>query len=330
MDTAIAYFLLCQYGEQKFIGINNAPVVFWSELPEGRDTDELEEEGYILIDLGGSKFDHHNLGPDNKSFSASHLIAQYLGIEDRPEIQKLLEFARRDDLEGKGTISSDSIDRAFGFSGLLMSLNKNLSGNPKRILEIVLPFLQSHYLEEYRRHEILPEEYAQLLRDGRIKEFKATHFSNQLKVIYIESDNAAMAGYLRSRAVGADLVIQRSASGHVNFVSNQQSKLRIHKLAREVKLLEASKQDLLLLVDSMEELEKPGRTEGLPHWFYDARAITLQNGGVNPGDIPPTKLNYAEIEHAVKIGLNIAREENNFKSWGNKKPRGRGRGYEVY
>lgn len=329
VDTAIAYFLLRQYGEEKFPGIKTAPLEFWSELPEGSTTEELEDAGYILIDLGASRFDHHNLGPDNKTISASHLVAEYLGVEDRAEIHKLLEFARRDDLEGKGTLSVDGIDRAFGFPGLLMSLNKSLSENPKRILEIVLPFLQAHYLEEYRRHELLPAEYGQLLKEGKIKEFNATHFSQQLKVIYIESDNGSMAGYLRSRAIGAGLVIQRSSTGHVNFISNQIKNLKLHKLARQIKLQEADKHDLLLMVDSMEELEKPGRTEGLPHWYYDVRANTLQNGGMNPKDIPPTKLSYEEIAQAVKTGLNIAREEKSSNSWG-KNSRTKHRGYEVY
>src|SRR5689334_4111297 len=98
VDTVIAYFLLKQFGETAFPGIANTKVLFWTELPADRSATELEQEGYILIDMGNGTFDHHRLGQENKKISASHLVAQYLKIEDRPELQKLLEFARRDDL----------------------------------------------------------------------------------------------------------------------------------------------------------------------------------------------------------------------------------------
>ncbi len=327
VDTAIAFFLLRQYGEEKFPGIKNAGVVFWSELPEGRDSEELEEEGYILLDLGGSKFDHHNFGAENKTYSSSHLVAHFLGADDRPEIQKLLEFARRDDLEGKGTISTDSIDRAFGFPGLLMSLNKSLPDNPKRVLEIVLPLLQSHFIEEYKRHELIPQEYEGLKSTGKFKEFQATHFDKRIKVVYVESDNPALAGYLRSRAVGADLVIQRASTGHTNFITRQALRLELRKLARLVKLMEAQKLGIVLPVDSIADLELPGRTDRLPHWYYDTRANTLQNGGAKPQGIPPTNLIYEEIEALVKQGLNIERSERNNRFNSRSRP---GRGFVAY
>jgi hypothetical protein len=62
----------------------------------------------------------------------------------------------------------------------------------------------------------------------------------------------------------------------------------------------------------------------LPHWFYDTRANTLQNGGVNPKDIPPTMIVYEEMEQIVKDGLNIQREENFTKNQTYKVSKGKG------
>ncbi|HEX9503241.1 MAG TPA: hypothetical protein VF974_02865, partial [Patescibacteria group bacterium] len=275
--------------------------------PKDRTTDQLEQEGYILIDLGNSRFDHHKLGPENIKISTAHMVAQYLGIQDRPDLQKMLEFARRDDLQGKGTMSTDTIDRTFGLSGLLTTLNKGLGDNPQKILDVVLTMLTAHLIEENKRYELMPKEYQELKMQGKIKEFNTPHLGTQLNIIYIESDNAGMAGYLRSRAVGADLVIQRASTGHTNFVSRQQAQLQLKKLSRLLKLKEAEKNGIAL-TDS-QELEKPGRTDKLPHWFYDSRANTIQNGGLSPQGIPPTKLTYREIEQLVKDGLNIQREE---------------------
>src|SRR5258708_13832766 len=143
----------------------------------------------------------------------------------------------------------------------------------------------------------MPKEYQELKMQGKIKEFNTPHLGTQLNIIYIESDNAGMAGYLRSRAVGADLVIQRASTGHTNFVSRQQAQLQLKKLSRLLKLKEAEKNGIAL-TDS-QELEKPGRTDKLPHWFYDSRANTIQNADLSPQRIPATTLNYPEIKHLV-------------------------------
>lgn len=324
VDTAVSYFLLKNFGEKKFPGIAQAQVAFWTELPESKTAEELEEEGYILLDLGNGRFDHHRLGPENKKVSTAHLVAQHLEIEDRLDLQRLLEFARRDDLEGKGTLSADPVDRAFGFSALLTNLNKSAEDNPARVLEIVLPLLAGHFVEENRRFEALPAEYEELKRAGKVKEFSAIQLGKQLKVFYLESDNHALPGFLRSRAVGADLVVQRASSGHVNFVTRQAQRLQLKKLARLVKMLEAQKNGVVLRVDSEAELEEPGRTPGLAHWFYDTRANTLQNGGVSPQGIPPTKLTYEEIEQVTKQGLNISRDDAVARKWARPVRKGRG------
>ncbi|HLC45015.1 MAG: hypothetical protein A2722_02545 [Candidatus Doudnabacteria bacterium RIFCSPHIGHO2_01_FULL_50_11] len=308
VDTAVSYFLLKHFGESKFPGISEASVEFWSEMPADKTPQVLEEDGYIVIDLGLGRFDHHRLGPENRKHSSSHLVAQHLEIDDRPDLQRVLELARRDDLEGRGTLSADPIDRAFGLSGLLTNLNKSIPDAPHKILEIIIPMLAGHYLEENRRYVQLPAEYRTLLAAGKIKEFTAPQLGHQVKVVYAESDNPALAGYIRSRAVGADLVIQRASTGHVNFITKQARRLYLHKLARIIKLLEAQKSGIVLNVDRENDLELPGRTEGLPHWYYDTRANTLQNGGVQPQGIPATKLSYQEIEQATKQGLNIERD----------------------
>lgn len=327
IDTAVSYFLLKYFGEDKFPGIRQADVEFWTELPENKTVEKLQDEGYILLDLGNSKFDHHRLGQNNRKISSAHMVAKYLGVDSRADLKRLLEFARRDDLEGKGILSNDPIDRAFGLSALLTNLNRSIPDDPKQILDIVVPLLVGHFAEENRRHEILPKEFKEAVESGRAKKFIIPHRGKDLKIVYIESDSPALAGYVRCKAVGADLVIQKASTGHVNFVTRQASQVQLHKLARAVKLLEAQKNEIELAIESEDHLEKPGRTEGLPHWFYDARANTLQNGGIQPQGIPPTKLTYEEIEQVTKQGLNVERtQRGNFRERGNRDSFG---GYKV-
>lgn len=325
VDAAIAWFILKKFGQEKFPATQTARTVFWQHMPAGKTSSTLEHEDHILIDFGEGRFDQHRLGQENRRLSSAHLIAQYLGVDDRADLQHLLEFARRASLEGRGTLSLDPIDRAFGLSGLLTNLNRLVADNPQRVLECVTPLIAAHYEEEHRRCEQLPGEYQELVKQGMVKEFSALQLGKQLKVVFITSDNSGMAGYVRSRAVGADVVIQKSTSGHVNFITKQMQRVQLRKLARMVKLLEAQKNGIVLQIDSQDDLEQPGRTAGLPQWYYDVRTNTLQNGGLQPQGIPATKLANAEIESVTKQGLNIDRSsfENNSRFEGRRPSGGR-------
>ncbi len=310
-DTLVAYFLLTRFGKDKFPGIENAPLEFWTELPANKSASDLEKEGYLLMDMGGGTLDHHRLGEFNKKLCCSDLVARTLGIAGRPELQKMLQWARRSDLEGKGTISRDLIDRAFGLAGLLTALNKTYPGQSLKVLNMSLPLIEAHYQQEFQKYQEFPKEYEMALENGTAKEFNATQYGKQLKIIFIESGNPSLAGFLRAK-IGGDLIVQKAPTGHVNFIANQKSGLQLHKLARTIKLLEAEANEIILNIGDLKELELPGRTDGLPHWYYDTRANTLQNGGVNPQKIPPTKLSIEDIELAVKQSLNLSREQDKF------------------
>jgi len=305
VDTAIAYFLLTTFGEGSFPGVSNAPIEFWTAMPDGRTAEQLESEGYILVDMGDGKFDHHVLGQDNRKITSSLLIARHLGADSRADIQKLLELARRDDLEGKGTLSADPIDRAFGISALLTNLNKSMPNDSRAVLDAMLPLITAHFLEENRRHVQLPLEYKELEAQGKVMAAEAIQLGRRLKIVMVESDNASLAGYLRSKGMGAALVIQKSSTGHVNFISNQSANVRLHKLARVVKSAEARKSGIDIAHLGHPALERAGRTEPIPHWYYDTRANTLQNGGLNPQGIPATQLKTEEIITLVIEGLRI-------------------------
>ena len=305
IDTAIAYFILTTFGESAFPGVSKAPLEFWTEMPKDVTLEDLESQGHIFIDLGMSKFDHHSFGLENKTITSALLIAQHLGVADRPDLQKLLELARRDDLEGKGTLSADPIDRAFGISALLTNLNKSMPNDSQAVLDLISPLITAHFLEENRRHEIFPQEYKQLQENGLSQECTIKQNDRPLKLIYIRSDNTALAGYLRSKAVSAAVVIQQTSLGHVNFVTNQNANVKITTLVRLIREKEAEKNSIRLNPDEIEKIDDAGRLPSLPHWFYDNRANTLQNGGVNPQGIPPTALSTKEILELAIEGLNL-------------------------
>jgi hypothetical protein len=300
-DTAAGLYLLRRYGETAFPGISQAPLEFWTALPEGAKADALEREGYLLIDLGG-RFDHHlvNERLGRRAECVSTLVAKALGLDNKPELKKLLTWAKRDDLEGKGTVSTDPIDRAFGLSGIIMNLNREYHATPQKILDVILPIIDVHVREEIRRHVELPQEWQKLLQEKKAETFMLQQGPADLKVGVIQSDNVALPGFLRA-AHGFDLLIQRRSTGHTNILTRQLRSIDLRPVVEELRLAEAQKKGFF--AGAEEELQKSGRLDGVPEWYYDTAANTIQNGGVSPEGVNPTALDLDEVVAIVKDAI---------------------------
>ena len=147
-DTLVAIFILKTYGREKFPGIDKAKIEVWQEMPTGENEESLLAKGVLLLDFGGGKLDHH--GKEIKT-TASNLVVELLGIQNEASLTKLLEYAKRDDFFGKGTLSTDPIDRALGLSGLVGALNKCLPNNPEQVPDYIIPLLWAHHQEELKR-----------------------------------------------------------------------------------------------------------------------------------------------------------------------------------
>jgi hypothetical protein len=301
-DTATAVFLLKNFGEKKFPGISKARVVFWTTPPSQKTPETWEEEGYLLVDLGG-RFDHHitNRRQGNRTECVSTLIAKFLEMDKNPALQKILTWARRDDLEGKGTVSNDPIDRAFGLSGIIMNLNREFHDQPQKALDFVLSILHVHISEELRRHVELPELWTKLLSSGKGGLFNVKQSEKELKGAYAETDNIALAGFLRA-AKKIDLVVQRASDGHTNIITHQQQNIDLRPLIAALRLAESEKNGGAI-TSNHANLFAPGKLHEVQEWYYDDAANSLQNGGINPQGVPSTKLSLTEILQAIQTSI---------------------------
>lgn len=301
-DTATAVYLLKTFGEKQFPGIKDAKVVFWTAPPTDRTPAEYERDGYLLLDLGG-RFDHHlvNRESGNRTECLSSLVAAALGMEKSPVIKKLLAWAKRDDLEGKGTVSADPLDRAFGLSGIIMNLNREFGNEPEKTLTIVTTILGVHVSEEYRRNIELPKEWEDLNANGLAREFVSRQGSADLKCAFAKTDNAALAGFLRA-AHKFDIVVIRRTTGHLSIVTRQERSLDLRPVIASLRVQEALKKGLAINPQDP-NLLSPGKFPGIDEWYYDDAANTLQNGGVNPQGIPASKLSDDEIVTTLQQGL---------------------------
>jgi hypothetical protein len=299
-DTLIAVFLLKKFGESYFPGIASAKMEFWQVLPEGETNQSLQSKGYFLIDIGSGPFDHHAA---QFQTTATDLVATALEITDDPALSKLFEYARRDDFYGKGIISNDALDRAFGLSGLVVTLNRYFASDPARVVDLVLPFFEAHYAEEVRRTKELPEEFAEKLKSGEAEEFAVRQRDKNLKVVIVASDNSSLAGYLRSQQGGRfDVVVQRLTSGHVNILTRPTKRVDLRMLAAKIRTAEMHFQKKIFPLD-LRQLTNRGRLKEIPDWYYDPATNSIQNGGLNPIGVKPTRIPREEFPKLIKEGL---------------------------
>lgn len=299
-DTLMAIFILKKFGEGYFPGIKTAEVDFWQMIPEAETADSLEAKGVIAIDLGGGKFDHHGL---KEKVTASDLVSRYLGMDNDQALAKLLEYARRDDFFGKGTVSNDPIDRAFGLSALIAVLNKSLVKNPGRVIDIITPILIAHYNEESRRITELPKEFEDLLARGQVTTFDVKQRGKKLKVVILTSESGSMTGFLRSQSGGKfDIVAQWLPSGHVNILTRPAKRIDLRSLAVVIRFEEARKAGFELSGEAR-ELARPGRISEVPEWYYDPATNSIQNGGLNPKEVSPTKISKQDFRNLLEVGL---------------------------
>lgn len=299
-DTIVAIFILKKFGEDAFPGIKTATVDFWQVMPDKENEESLDKKGIILIDLGSGRFDHHAIKPQT---TASDLISSYLGISDNPALAKLIEYARRDDFYGKGTISNDPIDRAFGLSSLIAVLNKSLVKNPAKVVELILPILLAHYNEELKRTTELPKEFEEKVANGEAETFPAKQRDKKLKVVIVNSESGSLAGYLRSQNGGRfDVVAQWLPSGHVNILTRPTKRIDLRSLVALLRLEEATASGLDLTL-SVRNLAGFGRIKEIPEWYYDPATNSIQNGGLNPKEIKPTKIPRDKFKKIMELGL---------------------------
>lgn len=299
-DTLAAIFLLKRFGKEAFPGIEEAGVEIWQTMPEGKTSEGLEKEGYILMDMGGGKFDHHDF---RGKTTASRMVAEYLGVAEDASLAKLLEHARRDDVFGKGTVSEDPIDRTFGLSAIIYTLNKNLPKNPQRVVDIIMPILASHHNEELKRTEELPAEFKKKNDEGTVRTMEARQRGKKLKVVFIDSDNTSMAGYLRSQNGGKfDVVAQRLSSGHVNVLTRQAKHIDLRAMAVVLRIEELTARNREVEM-SAQELSRTARLKEVPEWYYDRATNTIQNGGVNPKDVEATAISWEKMPQLFEVGL---------------------------
>ncbi len=300
-DTILAIYLLKYFGSKKFQNIEKAIIQIDPNAGSNKSHEECLKNGEILIDVGSGPYNHH--GKENQT-TASMLVAKDLDIAHDPSLNKLLKYAERDDKFGLGTISRDPLDKAFGLSGLVGSMNKEYPDDPNKVVNTIIPLFEAHYGQENKRIKELPKIFEDLKKQGKAVEIKLSN----IKAILIESDNVSMPGYLRAQIGGRyDIVVQKRTSGHVNILSRPQKnreKILLERLVVVIRTSEIYSETSKETEKNYQELSVPGKINEVPNWYYDPATNSIQNGGISIDSTPPTKIPWEHFVEIIKIAFN--------------------------
>ncbi len=297
-DSLAAIFLLKHFGETFFPGVKSASIEIISQINE--TAEELEKKGILLIDIGGGIFDHHKFSEKKTTTS---LVAKYLGVEENEALQMWFSFVERCEFFGKAVISNDSLDKAFGLAGLLVNVNNLYKNDPNKVYAVMEPILEAHITEQQIRTVEIPKIFKEKVDKGEVILFSVKQHGQKINIAMLESDNPSISGYLRSKNGGNyHVVVIRLSSGHVNVITKSIAKIDLTALAAVLRKSEANVSGKEISSD-IKILSQHGRMNEIPEWYYDPATNSIQNGGINPSGVNPTKISWEDMKRIVEAGL---------------------------
>ncbi len=267
LDEIVAIFLVRQF-------MANLPVQF---LPNGNQGMEFAPE-VMPIGIGGGMFDEHP-GEDGRKEEecAATLVAKWLGISERPELKRLLEYTKKDDLRGaNGDILSIS------------TRTKTMYGRKDQteVVEWALVAIEDYYLDQVRFFS------SNFKRDACVKNVQVGDKTVQFASIV---SNERVGDIARSNGIA--LLIQKSETG-VQIFSHFSSKMRLSDLARVLRIEENSFSNNLK--NDWKRFETEEKVDGLPEWYMHPKGVFLLNGSKTATGVPKTKI---AIERILELAI---------------------------
>lgn len=294
VDEIVAIVLLQQYGRTMFPGIEKAKIEFWdagNKTPDGKNWKQHHQEGRLLIGVGSSCFDEHPSTDKDRAdeHCAATLVAKYLGISDKPELEQLLRYTLTNDTKGGNS--------PFDLAALITLGNKTwFDTDPQGILEWSMQpitwWLQKQ-IKFFTKTKAEFEKWANV--------FSCLHKGREVIVVAIQSDDIEIGAYARSGyGAQANIVIQQNSKGQVSISSQKRANICFDDVIVEIRKKEAK---LKHVQYSGLNLGADGTLPEIPEWYYDKPSARLLNGALSAPNVPATKIDFEDLVSIVKRGL---------------------------
>ena len=283
VDEVAGIVLLRQYGEEKFPGIKKAKFVFWdagSRPHDKKNWMDHAKEGRLLVGIGGGCFDEHpNENTDRaKSHCAATLIAEYLGIDKKPEVQQLLKYTLNNDTNG-GT-------NPFDLGALINLGNKTWwDTDPQAIFSWAMQPIEWHLLKQRKFFIETKKEF-----DTYANIIPIVYKGRTIKIVAIESNDTEIGAYARSEhGTSAAIVIQKNEKGQIAITSQKRAAINfdeviVHLRKKEAQIKRLPFQGLDLSVD--------GTLPEIDNWYYDKPAGRILNGSLSAPNVTATRIYF--------------------------------------
>jgi len=298
LDALVSVYLLRRHGAGHFPGADTCPLRFATprEVEEVGGPEVLEEAGELVVDLGGGRFDNHpradRQGSGDLDASAAELVAEHLGVRQRPELDKLLAFCARQDLKGQSLRSRDPVDHAVAIPAIIDGLNRLHPDDGAAVYQDIEPVLDAIVATERAWFDALAD------AERGLREEVA-----DAMVLAMESGSSAAAR--AGRYCGADLLVVRYLPhGHVAFTIRRDGPLgglSLDGLADRVRRAE--------LAARGEPTPKALREVGMHGgWFLHQSRKILNKGSPKAPDVPVSVLTLSDLHRLAVDELRSIRE----------------------
>ena len=98
------------------------------------------------------------------------------------------------------------------------------------------------------------------------------------------------------------MVAQWLPSGHLNILTRPTKRVDLRSLSALMRVEEAAQAGYSIEM-GVRDLAKFGRLKEIPEWYYDPATNSLQNGGLNPKEVSPTKIQKNGLKKIIELGL---------------------------
>jgi hypothetical protein len=288
LDPIAAIYLLRKYGKERFPGVERAKIEFWehSRNPSQKEITGFEKEGGLMIDVGGSLFDHHAaLGSSETSTS---LVASYLGIENNPEVSALIGYIREDDLEG--------LHNRYGDLAYIVKCMHKRDVPSQKVIDYIFLAIDFLQLNQEEWHYVVKKEYEERCRVDTAKRTKG-----KIRFGVIESDNVQVGNY--GISVGnLSVLIQKRSSGHIVILTNKHHRINLREIVGAVRKRELELTDYKKPIDPR-KMQFEGKNSLVPQWFFHRSLNAFMNGSDALNKAEPTKVPLEEIVNLVWYGI---------------------------
>lgn len=283
LDPIAAYWLLRQYGADRYVGIDQAKFGVWTsgQAPDSTMLENWQQTGVVTFDIAGGTFDHHG---NNDCLTV--MVAKQLNVIENPELQSLLRYVQEDDASGL----HNNFGELAGILKVLYQANETIES----VIILTLKILDALQTKEKAWHVEAKVEF-----DTKAKVFKIKQRGRKIKLVVIKSDNFHVANYAKQNE-GVAIVVQQNKLNQCFIFTNAFFRIHLEPLVAVIRWREA---ELNHKTVPLLQLRQPGKIQAVQNWFYHESLNALMNGSEALANTIPTKITLQEIVELVVFGL---------------------------